>query len=181
MISLNVCVASYQLHISCHTNDLFANTTYWTKLHNKHPEWCTPEIPKIAHRKFIIPLRIWLILLFRNLRYIDCLLLKCNRNISYFTDLDQISLLLKYHFYVKYFFSIWFLYCSVFKEQQIYSLSNIPAHCSTNSDMHRFHVINERRRCNTLYCTSASCILRICEDAHFWCAEKYELYFYSQK
>ena len=81
--------------------------------------------------------------------------MKCNRNISYFTDLDQISLLLKYHFYVKYFFSIWFLYYSVFKEQQIYSLSNIPAHCSTNSDMHRFHVINERRRCNTLYCTSA--------------------------
>ena len=75
MISLNVCVASYQLHISCHTNDLFANTTYWTKLHNKHPEWCTPEIPKIAHRKFF-PLTIWLIVLLRNLRYIDKVILK---------------------------------------------------------------------------------------------------------
>jgi hypothetical protein len=87
--------------------------------------------------------------------------------VSYFTYSDEISSLLKYNVYLKYFFSTGFLYYSVFKEQQIYSLSNIPAHCSTNSDMHRFHVINERRRCNTLYCTSASCILRICEDAHF--------------
>jgi hypothetical protein len=187
MISLNVCVASYQLHISCHTNDLFANTTYWTKLHNKHPEWCTPEIPKIVHRKFIVPLRIWLRLLPRKIWYIGRSLLKCIKiliwrwTVSHFTYSDEISLLLKYNVYVKYFFSIWFLYYSVFKEQQIYSLSNIPAHCCTNSDMHRFHVINERRRCNTLYFTSASCILRICEDAHFWCAEKYELYFYSQK
>ena len=109
MISLNVCVASYQLHISCHTNDLFANTTYWTNLHNKHPEWCTPEIPKIVHRKFFITLAIWLIILLRNLRYIDCLLLKWIK----WLNRDLILLIQINYFYcsnIKFMWSIFFQY-----------------------------------------------------------------------
>ena len=125
-----------------------------------------PKYPRLRTVNLLFPLEydLYYCLKFKIYRL---LVIEMQRNVSYFTDLEQISLFLKYNVYVNYFFSIWFFIYSVFKEQQIYSLSNIPAHCSTNSDMHRFHVINERRRCNTLYCTSASCILRICEDAHF--------------